>query len=111
MIICITAKNSTLESEVDMRFGRAPWFIRIDTENDQWEALENQAVNQSGGAGIAAAQFVIDHQAEAVLSGDFGPNASTALSASGIKMVRFPEKVKTVNDVWSLIKKEEIVIP
>lgn len=105
MRICITAKNPTLGSEVDTRFGRAPWFIRIDTENDQWEALENQAVNYSGGAGIAAAQFLIDHQTEAVLSGDFGPNASEALRAANIKMHVFTPNIKTVQQAAEAFKK------
>ena len=108
MIVFITAKTSSPDSEVDNRFGRAAWFIRIDTENDQMEAFENQAVNQSGGAGIAAAQFIIDHQGQGVISGDFGPNASSALRAAKIKMYVFTPGIQTVQQAVEAFKKEQL---
>ncbi len=108
MIVFITAKTSSLDSEVDDRFGRASFFIKIDTENDQMEAFENQAVNQSGGAGIAAAQFIIDHKGQAVISGNFGPNASGALRAANIKMHVFTPGIKTVPQATEAFKKEQL---
>jgi predicted Fe-Mo cluster-binding NifX family protein len=42
-----------------------------------------------GGAGIQAAQFATDQQCDAVISGDFGPNAYNALKAAGIPMYLF----------------------
>lgn len=108
MIIFITAKSSSLESEVDERFGRASWFIKINTENGQMEAIENQAVKQSGGAGIAAAQLMIDHQGQAVISGHFGPNASGALRAANIKMHTFTPEIKTVQQAAEAFKKAQL---
>jgi predicted Fe-Mo cluster-binding NifX family protein len=43
-------------------------------------------VNAAGGAGSQAAQFVAQQGADAVISGDFGPNAYIALAAAEIKM-------------------------
>lgn len=108
MIVFITAKTSSLDSEVDNRFGRAAWFIRIDTENDQMEAFENQAVSQSGGAGIAAAQFIIDHQGQAVVSGNFGPNASGALGAAKINMYTFTPGIQTVQQAAEAFKEGQL---
>ena len=108
MIVFITAKTSSPDSEVDNRFGRAAWLIRIDTENDQMEAFENQAVSQSGGAGITTAQFVIDHQGQVVISGDFGPNASSALRAAKIKMHLFTPGIQTVQQAVEAFKKEQL---
>lgn len=108
MIVFITAKTSSLDSEVDNRFGRASYFIKLDTENGQMEAFENQAVNQSGGAGIAAAQFIIDHQGQAVISGNFGPNASGALRAANIQMHVFTPDIKTVQQAAEAFKKEQL---
>lgn len=108
MIVFITAKTSSLHSEVDDRFGRAAFFIKIDTENGQMEAFENHAVNQSGGAGIAAAQFIIDHQGQAVISGDFGPNASDALCAAKIKMYVFTPDIKTVQQATEAFQKGQL---
>jgi len=39
-----------------------------------------------GGAGIQAAQFVTDHQADVVLTGHVGPNAYNALNSSGVEI-------------------------
>ncbi len=86
MKLVITASAPDIEAAVDPRFGRGANFIVVDSETLQWEAHENQAVNASGGAGSQAAQFVAQQGAEAVISGDFGPNAYIALAAAEIKM-------------------------
>jgi len=96
MILLISAKESNLESPVDYRFGRSPWLIQYDTDSNQWKAFENPGASQSGGAGVAAAQFVIDRSANSVISGDFGPHASEAFKEAGIDMWLFVEGVSTV---------------
>ena len=104
MIVILSSVRSNLDSPVEKRFGRSPWCIKYDTESDQWEAFENSAVALHGGAGVAAAQFVADQKVDMVISGDFGPNAAAALNASKIKMVRYPEAVKTIKDAVKFIK-------
>jgi predicted Fe-Mo cluster-binding NifX family protein len=89
MKIIITANSPSIDSNVDPRFGRCAYLLMVDTESLQWETQANPGVNASGGAGIQAAQFVTDHKVDAVLSGDFGPNAYNALQAAGIAMYLF----------------------
>jgi len=96
MILVISAQQPTLDSPVDERFGRAPWLIKFDTETSRWEALPNPGVSQSGGAGVAAAQFVIDQKVTTAISGDFGPHAAAALKAAGVEMRLFTGEVSTV---------------
>ncbi|OJX43961.1 MAG: hypothetical protein BGO78_03080 [Chloroflexi bacterium 44-23] len=86
MKIIISAKSNQLEGSPDERFGRAAWLIKVDSATGEWQAFPNPGANQSGGAGVAAAQFVIDQKADAVISGDFGPHASRALKAAHIEM-------------------------
>lgn len=86
MKLIVTASAPELEAAVDPRFGRGAYFIVVDTETMRWEAHENQGVNAAGGAGAQAAQFVAQQGADAVISGDFGPNAYLALAAVEIKM-------------------------
>jgi predicted Fe-Mo cluster-binding NifX family protein len=50
----------------------------------EFEALPNPAMNQGGGAGIQAAQFVVNMGAKAVLTGNLGPNAFDVLRAAGV---------------------------
>lgn len=88
MKIIITASSPSLDAKFDMRFGRCAYFLVLDTETMEWEAFSNPGINASGGAGTQAAQFIANQKAEAVISGDFGPNASSALNAAGILMYR-----------------------
>lgn len=104
MIIIISSQGNSIESPVNERFGRSPFLIKVDTETMAWEGFENPGINRSGGAGVAAAQFVIDHKAELVMSGDFGPNASSALNAAGITMKVFENREVTVRQVVEKIK-------
>lgn len=98
MNIFITVQSSDLHSNIDPKFGRTPWFIKVNTETREWEAMANSANHQSGGAGVAAAQFAVDQHVQAVISGDFGPNASAVLKAGSIKMFKFSPDVVTGED-------------
>jgi len=87
MKIIITAKGTTLDSEVDSRFGRGAYFMLIDVESGDFEALDNAAgVNAAQGAGVQAGQTVAASGAEALLTGHVGPKAKAALDGTGIKI-------------------------
>ena len=87
MKICVTASTNTIDAQIDPRFGRCAYFVIVDSETMQFEAIPNLASGASGGAGIQAAQTVAKKGAKAVLTGDVGPNAFQALSAAGIDIV------------------------
>jgi len=108
MNIIISALEADLESPICERFGRAPYFLSVDTETMAWEAHANQATMRAGGAGVAAAQFVIDQKVEGVISGDFGPNAAGALRAANIAMYLFNDETKTVNQAVKLFKENKL---
>ncbi|MBN1123782.1 MAG: hypothetical protein JXA82_02165 [Sedimentisphaerales bacterium] len=86
MKIVVTAREPDLNSDVDPRFGRAAFFLLVDTESSQWQAINNNATNASSGAGIAAAQAVIEAGAGAVLTGNCGPNAFRTLQAGDVQV-------------------------
>lgn len=108
MIIMITSQGDSLQSQPNLRFGRTPFFIKYDTENELWESLQNEAVNETGGAGVAAAQLLINQNASGALSGRFGPNAHRALSSAGIKMFTFDASCQTVEDVINRYKSNSL---
>ena len=87
MKIAISATGTTLDAEVDPRFGRCQHFIIADTETDEFEAVDNASAAAAGGAGISAAQMIVKKGAEAVLTGNCGPNAHQVLSPAGIKVI------------------------
>jgi predicted Fe-Mo cluster-binding NifX family protein len=91
MRIVISAQGENLEAPASPVFGRCPTYVFVDTDTMRSEAMPNPAMNQGGGAGIQAAQFVVEQGAEAVLSGNLGPNAFDVLEAAGIPVYLISE--------------------
>jgi predicted Fe-Mo cluster-binding NifX family protein len=87
MKIAVSATGPSLDAEVDPRFGRCQYFIIVDPQTMQFEAIENTSAMASGGAGISAAQMIAGKGVEAVLTGNCGPNAYQVLSPAGIKVI------------------------
>jgi predicted Fe-Mo cluster-binding NifX family protein len=90
MKIAISSSGKDLDSQIDPRFGRCQYFIFADPDTMDSEALENVGLMASGGAGIQAAQFVAQKGVNALITGNLGPNAASALSAAGIKVYLVP---------------------
>jgi len=87
MKIAITASGQTLDAPVDARFGRASYFVVVDTDTGNHEAHDNaQNLNAAQGAGIQAAQNVARLGVQAVVTGNCGPKAFRTLSAAGISV-------------------------
>jgi predicted Fe-Mo cluster-binding NifX family protein len=85
--IAISATGPSLDAEVDPRFGRCQYFLIIDPDTMEFEAIDNTNKMASGGAGIASAQAVASKGVQVVLTGDCGPNAYRTLEAAGIQVV------------------------
>jgi predicted Fe-Mo cluster-binding NifX family protein len=89
MKVVVTSQGSVLSSELDPRFGRARYFVVVDTESGEFAAHDNGAnLEAAHGAGTQAAQDVVRLGAEAVITGNVGPKAATALRAGSIKVYR-----------------------
>lgn len=91
MKIVITSQGSDAQSTVDPRFGRCAFFAIVDSETGEVSAVENSGVHADSGAGVQAAQQMVDWEIEAVITGRVGPKASAVLEASGIKMLHAEE--------------------
>lgn len=87
MKIAVTATGATLESPLDPRFGRCPYFLIVETDDLQFEAVTNPNVARDSGAGIQAAQLVAEKGARFVVTGNCGPNAHQTLSAAGLGVI------------------------
>ena len=87
MKIVITAQGGSLDANVDPRFGRAGYFVVVNPDTMEFEAVDNkQNLQAFSGAGVQAAQIVAEQGVSAVLTGNCGPNAFRTLKAADIKV-------------------------
>ncbi len=86
MRVIVTSTGPTIDSPMDPRFGRAEYFLIVDSETMKATAIDNASRNASGGAGIAAAQAVIDARVDALVTGHLGPNALNVLRNSKVAL-------------------------
>jgi predicted Fe-Mo cluster-binding NifX family protein len=105
MKLCVTSTGRDLNSRVDERFGRADYFLIIDTETMSAEVVANTAQSAGQGAGIGAAQIVADKGAEALLTGVVGPNAFQALKEAGIRIYEGLSDNDTAKEALEKFKK------
>jgi len=106
MKICVTSTGNDINADIDPRFGRCRVFLFVDTDTMECEAVENPAMMAGGGAGTQAAQLVANKGARAVLTGNAGPNAFSALNAAGIDI--YVGLAGTAKDAVEKLKKGEL---
>jgi len=83
--LAITTTGQTLDATMDRRFGRAGGFLVFDLETEAYTVVDNnQNLQAAQGAGIQAAQQVVNAGAQAVITGHCGPKAFRVLSAAGV---------------------------
>ena len=92
MRIAMPVDDKSMETSVCMSFGRTPYFLIYDTETKESVFLENSAATSQGGAGIKAAQTIVDNKVGALLTPRCGENAAEVIKAANIKIY------KTIND-------------
>ncbi|BDU50361.1 NifB/NifX family molybdenum-iron cluster-binding protein [Haliovirga abyssi] len=85
MRIAITAKGEGLKSMVDDRFGRCENFVIFDTETKETTTVDNDAKNESGGAGGKAVRILSLNKVDVVIAPELGPKATEGLKAFEIK--------------------------
>jgi predicted Fe-Mo cluster-binding NifX family protein len=88
MKIAIPVDENGKETGVCVSFGRAPYFMFYDTETKNSSFLPNSAAESQGGAGIKAAQLLVDAKIDVLLSPRCGQNAAEVLQAANVKMLK-----------------------
>ena len=86
MKIAVSATGKDLNCQIDPRFGRCQYFIFVDPETMKFEASENDGLMAIGGAGVQAAQLIVQKGTTVLITSNLGPNTTSTLSASGIKV-------------------------
>lgn len=88
MKIAIPVDEKDLGSNVCISFGRTPYFLIYDTETRESVFVDNAAAASSGGAGIKAAQVLVDHKTDTLITPRCGENAAGVLEAADIKIYK-----------------------
>jgi predicted Fe-Mo cluster-binding NifX family protein len=88
MIIAVPAEEQSLDSAICQSFGRAPHYCIYDTEKEHSKFVENKAKEASGGAGIEAAQQLVDEKIGALITFRLGEHAARVLQAGEIVILK-----------------------
>ncbi|HID76321.1 MAG TPA: dinitrogenase iron-molybdenum cofactor biosynthesis protein [Planctomycetaceae bacterium] len=87
MKVAVSSQGQNLDSPVDPRFGRARYFVVVETDTGEFSTHDNtRNVETVQGAGIQAGRAVVELGARAVLTGHVGPKAFAALRAAGLEV-------------------------
>ena len=76
------------DGNVCVSFGRTPYFMLYDTDNNESRFINNSAANSQGGAGIKAAQIIVDNNADVLITPRCGQNAAEVLMAANVKIYK-----------------------
>ncbi len=95
MIIAISANGKGENSSLERRFGRCPFYAFFDTEKETWSFLPNPGSMEGSGAGVKAAQFLLEQNPDVLLTGDVGPNASSILKSAEMEVYSISEMLLT----------------
>ncbi len=74
------------KQDVCVSFGRAPYILF--SQDGSQEILENPAAQAQGGAGLKAAQFLVDNGADVLITVRCGQNAADVFTAAEIKIFK-----------------------
>lgn len=88
MIIAIPSDEKQLDSNVSISFGRAPFYLFYNTESNDAVFIENAAAMSQGGAGIKAAQFILENKAAILITPRCGENANMVFSEAEISIFK-----------------------
>jgi predicted Fe-Mo cluster-binding NifX family protein len=106
MKIVVTADGASLDAPTSPVFGRCPSYVFVDPDSMAFEAMENPAMAAGSGAGIQAAQFVVEQGAGAIVTGNVGPNAFSVFRSAGVPVYIGQEG--TVRDAVEAFKNNQL---
>ena len=108
MKIAIPVEEQSLNAFVYSSFGRAPLFLIYNIDTKDFSIINNNAAESQSGAGVQAAQIVIDSGADGIIAFNCGDKAEMLLKAAGIKV--YKAKDASVEENLISLKNNELLI-
>ena len=98
MKIAIALEENNYSSQTDRRFGRAAYFILINTETNDYEIIENEAKDEATGAGLKAVKTLVNLGVNEIIVGEIGPKAAVLINEFEIPVYKMGD-FKTVDEI------------
>lgn len=86
MKIGITSLGKSKDSKIDTRFGRSSNILIFSEERQLEKSMANPGAQAQRGAGVQAAQKLVDEEVNVLITGNIGPNALNLLQQSNIEI-------------------------
>lgn len=106
MIVAIPVDEESMDGNVSEHFGRTETFLIFDTKDNKSSFIPNIAVNAQGGAGIKAAQVIVDTRVDALISPRLGKNAFEVIDEA--KITIYESCGKTINENIEALKNNQL---
>ena len=108
MKIVISATGKDIESNIDVKFGRAPFFLIVDTKTKEVKVIENTVRDRSSGVGITVGNIVAKEEIDAVITTDIRPFAFETFEQCGIRIYQAEGRIKDAIRIFEEGKLSEI---
>lgn len=109
MRIALTVTDCKTDAMLDEQFGRSRFFGLYDEESQIWTWIDNLSGHDaSSGAGVQAAQSIIDARADVLIANTVGPKAKKALESNGVEVFCTNQVISVIEayDQWKNTKEK-----
>jgi predicted Fe-Mo cluster-binding NifX family protein len=86
--IALPVESKGMEENICQSFGRTPYFLVYNTETKDDAYIDNSAISSQGGAGIKAAQVIVDNDVSILITPRCGENAAAVINGADIKIYK-----------------------
>ncbi|SHE81545.1 NifB/NifX family molybdenum-iron cluster-binding protein [Alkalibacter saccharofermentans] len=108
MKLAMPVNEKNIKSGICCSFGRAPWFMIYDTEIKKESFIDNSAASSAGGAGIKAAQLLVDQNIDGLITPRCGQNAAEVVQGADIQIIE--SQGEDIEENIKLFEKGKLVL-
>lgn len=95
-----------MDSFIAEDFGRAPYFLIVDSDTLDYVVVENEHKDAVEGAGMKVADAIVGLGVDAVITGGIGPHGYDRLTNAGIR-VSFDEEGTVEEGIRTFKRRQE----
>jgi len=100
-MIAISATDKKLTAQMDLRFGRAPYFYISNGEESRF--IVNPYCHEENDVAPRVVQMLADEKVDKIITGEIGPKAHNSLQKSNIQIIMLEEERIKINQILKKI--------